>query len=242
MIPLLALVLMQDVEIELRAASVQPKFRLRDGEKSLKGESVFSDELDAEDDVFSPGASVALRWNAERFHAEYWRLTAEGSSTLDQARNWGGAAVPAGTPADTEILFDHLEIGWRHRFDLVDGLRLDAGVDVERMVVDADLGFGSTRMGGVFPTPQLSAAVAPWPWLEVTAGIGGFFLPWKSGDTSCLDPIQYAFGMRGRWDRFSLGVGYELTHVHLEENSGDVEEDIVHLRLRGVVLSLEVRF
>lgn len=239
---LAALLLAQDVEVEFRAASVQPKFRLRDGEKSLKGDSVFSDELDADGDAFSPGGSVALRWNAERFHVEAWRLTAEGSSVLDEPKQWGGAVLPAGTPADTEVLFDHLEIGWRHRFGLADGLRLDAGADLERMVVDADLGFGSTRMGGVFPTPQLSATYAPWSWLEITAGAGGFFLPWKSGDTSCLDPIEYAFEVRGRWDRYSLGLGYELYHVHLEENSGKTEEDIVHLRLRGIVLSLEARF
>ncbi len=242
MIALAWLLLFQDVEIELRAASVQPKFRLRDGEKSLKGESVFSDELDADDEVSSPGGSVALRWNAERFHAEYWRLTAEGSSVLDEPKQWGGAVFPAGTPADTDVLFDHLEVGWRHRFDVTDEFRLDAGVDVERRVVDADLGFGSTRMGGVFPTPQVSATVAPWPWLEVSAGIGGFFLPWKSGDTSVLDPIQYVFEVRGRWDRFSIGAAYDLDHVHLEENSGHVEEDVVHLRLRGLVFTMEVRF
>jgi len=239
---LAALLLAQDVEVEFRAASVQPKFRLRDGEKSLKGESIFSDELDADGDVFSPGGSVALRWGAERFHAEYWRLSAEGSSMLDESRQWGGAILPAGTPTDTEVLFDHLEIGWRHRFGLADGLWLDAGADVERMVVDADLGFGTTRMGGLFPAPQVEVTVAPWPWLEVSAGAGGFFLPWKSGDTSCLDPIEYLFEVRGRWDRYSLGLGYELYHVHFEENSGRTEEDIVHLRLRGLMLSFEARF
>jgi hypothetical protein len=239
---LLALLLPQEVELEARAASVLPKFRLRDGEKSLKGISVFSDELDAEDEVFSPGGSLALRWKDERFHVEYWRLTAEGSSTLDEAKNWGGSVIPVGTPTDTEVLFDHLEVGWRHRFEPAEWLRIDAGLEIERMVVDADVGFGTTRMGGVFPTPQLSATALPWPWLEVTAGIGGFFLPWKSGDTSCLDPIEYTFEVRGRWDRFSAGLGYELYHVHLEENSGHVEEDVVHLRLRGIVFSLEVRF
>jgi hypothetical protein len=241
---LAVLVLAQDpkIEVELRAASVQPKFRLRDGETSLQGDSVFSDELDAEDDVFSPGGSVALRLGSERFHVEAWRLAAEGEGALEAPKAWGGAALPAGTPSDTDVRFAHVELGWRHRFDLAEFAWIDAGVDLEWLVVDADLGFGATRIGGFFPAPQVSASAAPWPWLEVWAGIGGFFLPFKSGDTSNLDPIQYLLGVRGRWDRFSAGVGYELYHVHLEENSGKTEEDVVHLRLRGIVFTLEARF
>jgi len=252
---LAALFLAQDVEVEIRAAAVRPKFRLRDGEKSLKGESVFSDELDADGDTFSPGGSVAVRWGAERFHAELWSLTAEGSSVLEEPKAWGGGVLPAGTPTDADVRFDQLEIGWRHRFEVwgtqilrADDcvyepiLWLEAGLDLERMVVDADLGFGSTRLGGVFLTPQVSVTAAPWPWFEVSAGAGGFFLPFRSGDTSVLDPLELGFEVKGRWDRFSVGVGYELFHLHLEEESGRAEEDVVHLRLRGVVLSAEVRF
>ncbi len=256
----LVLVLLQDpgVEFELRAASVQPKFRLRDGEKALKGRSVFSRELDEEDDVFSPGLEAGLAWGDERFHAGFWQLKAEGSEPLDEPKAWGGAVVPAGTIADSELLFRQAELGWRHRFILYDNMAgafhaaprsgtllwLDAGADLEWMVVDAELGFGGTRLGGVYPAPQVEFGAKFWgiEWLEVTAGAGGFFLPFKTGDTSELDPIEYRFEVRARFDRYSAAVGYDLYHVHLEENSGRTEEDVVHVRLRGVFLSLDVRF
>jgi len=256
----LLLFLLQDpvIEIEARAAIVGPKFRLRDGEPSLKGESVFSDELDAEGDVFSPGGEVAVRWGDERFAFEYWSLTAEGDGALDEPKPWGGAVVPAGTVSDTEVFFQRVELGWTHRFDLyrpwkgvVDGdpewgpwLWLNAGLSVEWMVVDADLGFGSTRLGGVFPTPQASLGFRPWSpdWLEASAGIGGFFVPFKSGDTSCLDPIEYTIELKARAEGFSFSLGYNLYHVHLEEQANHVDEDVVHLRLRGLFFTLGVRF
>jgi len=231
-----------DLEVEVRAASVHPKFRLRDGETSLKGESIFSRELDAEDEVFSPGLELRARWDRHVIHASFWQLTAEGGGRLDEDKNWGGAVVPAGTPTDAEVLFRHAELGWRFRLVGMDELWVDAGASLEYMVVDADLGFGKTRLGGVFPTPQLAVTYAPWPWLELTAEAGGFFLPFRTGDTSELDPIEYTAAVRGRWDRYSVALGYDLYHVHLEENSGDTEEDLVHLRLRGVFLSLEARF
>jgi hypothetical protein len=256
----IVLALLQEprIEVEVRAASVHPKFRLRDGETSLKGESVFSRELDAEDDVFSPGLELRMRWDDEAFHASFWQLTAEGSGTLDEDKNWGGAAVPAGTAAEAEVLFRRFEVGWRHRFILYDSFAaafhapagsgglvwLDAGLDLEYLVVDADLGFGGTRLGGVYPALQLEVGLRFFglEWLELTAGAGGFFIPFRTGDTSELDPIEYRVAVRARWDRFSLALAYDLTHVHLEENSGDVEEDIVHVRLRSVVAAVEVRF
>ena len=231
-----------DFEIEARAASVQPKFRFRDGEKSLKGDSLFSRELDAEDDVFSPGFELRAIVGAERFTYEFWNLTAEGEGVTDESKAWGGRTLPAGTQSDTEVLFQRQAIGWSHRFAPTDWLRIEPGATVEYLVVSADLGFGKTRLGGVFPTPQVTVTASPWLWLEVSATAGGFFLPFRSGDTSILDPIEYALSLRGRWDRFSVAIGYDLNHLHLEENSGHVEEDIVHLRLRGIFLSLEGRF
>ncbi len=276
MMALILLAALQDprIEIEARGALVGPKFRLRDGEKNLKGESVFSKELDAEGDVFSPGGSVALRWGAERFHFEYWRLTAEGDGVQEQPKAWGGGIVPAGTATETEVLFEHMEVGWAHRFDLYsswEGVRdadpefgmkvwIDAGLCIERMVVDAALGFGGTRLGGVFPTPQLSLGFhpsMPLEWLEISATAGGFFIPWRSGDTTCLDPIEYTIAIRARWggaeadpgermprrgDRYAVGLGYDLYHVHLEERANHVDEDVVHLRLSALFASLEVRF
>lgn len=240
---LLACVLQEPtVQVEARGAAVQPKFRLRDGEDGFAGESVFSRELDAEGHVPSPGVAARMVWEDVRLEASFWELRARGDGTLDEDKNWGGRVVPAGTEADADVLFRHAEIGGSWIARPAEGVRLEAGAFLEYMVVDADLGFGRTRLGGVFPTPRLRLAAEPWPWLEVHASAGGFFVPFRSGDTSVLDPIEYAFGAKARWGPVAAGLGYELHHLHLEENARRDEEDIVHLRLRGVVVSLEVTF
>lgn len=240
---LLACVLQEPVvEVEVRPAAVSPKFRLRDGEDGFAGESVFSRELDAEGYAPSPGVAARLVWEDFRVEAGFRELRARGDGTLDEDKNWGGRVVPAGTESDTDVLFRHAELGGFGIVPLAEGLRLEAGAFLEYMLVDADLGFGRTRLGGVFPTPRLRLAAEPWPWLEVYASAGGFFVPFRSGDTSVLDPIEYAFGVRGRWGPIFAGLGYELYHVHLEENARRDEEDIVHLRLRGVVFSIGVSF
>jgi len=247
---LLALLLSQDVEIEVEArlSWTSPKFRVRDGESWLAPSSVFSRELDAESSRFSPGGAIRALAGDERFSFGFWDLRAEGDGVLDEPKNFGGRIVPPGTPSDTDALFSHMEAGWRHRFALWEPegepprLWLDPGLDLEYFVFDADLGFGKTRLDGLFPTPQMSAGFRLLPWLEVEAGLGGFYLPFVNGDVDILDPVQYRFAVTGRWERWALKLGYELYHVHLEENAGDPEEDVVHLRLRGISLSLEFRF
>ncbi len=246
---ILAFLLAQDVqvEVEARAAWTAPKFRVRDGEAWLAPSSVFSRELDAEASEFSPGGTLRALAGDERFSFGFWNVRAKGDGTLDEPKNFGGVVVPAGTRADADVLFRHVELGWRHRFALWepegDELRLwvDPGLAVEYLVVDADLGFGRTRLDGAFPTPQVALGFRPLPWLELEAGLGGVYLPFVNGDTDILDPVQYRFGVSGRWGRWSLGLGYELYHVHLEENADTLEEDVVHLRLRSFSLSLSFR-
>lgn len=230
------------VQIEARGAAVGPKFRLRDGEDGFPGESVFSRELDAERHVPSPGIAARLIWEDFRLEANFWELRARGDGALDEDKNWGGRVVPAGTQTHADVLFRHVEIGGSWVARPAEGVRLETGAFLESMVVNADLGFGRTRLGGVFPTPRLRLAVEPWPWLEVYASAGGFFIPFRIGDTSVLDPVEYTFGAKARWGPAAAGLGYELDHLHLEENARRDEEDIVHFRLRAVIFSLEVTF
>jgi len=246
----LILLLSQDVqvEVEARAAWTAPKFRVRDGEPWLAPTSVFSKELDAESSQFNPGGAVRLLAGDERFSFGYWYARAEGDGAVEEPKSFGGGVVPAGTVSDTEAFFQYMGLGWRHRFALWEPegkdlrLWLDPGLNLEYLVFDADLGFGGTRLDGVFPTPQLSAVFSPIPWLEVEAGFGGFYLPFVNGDVDILDPVQYRFSVTGRWDRWALTLGYELYHVHLEENANEPEEDVVHLRLGSWSLSLSYRF
>lgn len=247
---ILILLLSQEVhvEVEARAAWTQPKFRVRDGEPWLAPASVFSRELEAESSGYSPGGTVRVLAGDERFSFGFWDVRAKGDGVLDEPKTFGGGVVPAGTASDTDALFHHLELGWRHRFALWQPedkdfrLWLDAGLNIEYLVFDADLGFGGTRLDGVFPTPQLSAGFRCLSWLDLEAGYGGFYVPFVNGDVDILDPTQYRFSVTGRWDRLALSLGYELYHVHLEENAGEPEEDVVHLRLRSWVLSLSFRF
>jgi len=190
---LLACVLQEPVvEVEARPAAVSPKFRLRDGEDGFAGESVFSRELDAEGDVPSPGVAARLVWEDFRVEAGFRELRARGDGTLDEDKNWGGRVVPAGTESDTDVLFRHAELGGFGIVPLAEGLRLEVGAFLEYMLVDADLGFGRTRLGGVFPTPRLRLAAEPWPWLEGYASAGGVFVPFRSGGALCASKIADA--------------------------------------------------
>lgn len=247
---ILATLLAQDVrlEAETRLWWTSPKFRVRDGESWLPPSSVFSRGLDAEGARLGPGGGLRLLFGEDRLSLEIWALRAEGDGTLDEPENFGGQTVAAGTPSDTDVLFWRTALDWRHRFDLgvswddAPRLFLDPGLALEYLVFDADLGFGRTRLDGVFPTPQIAVGFRPLDWLELGAGIGGFYLPFVNGDVDILDPVQYRISAQVRWDRWSAGLGYELYHLHLEERADEPEEDVVHLRLRSLYLSLSLRF
>lgn len=247
---ILATLLAQDVhlEAETRLWWTSPKFRVRDGESWLAPSSVFSRELDAEGARLGPGGALRLFLGEDRFSFEVWALRTKGDGTLEEPKNFGGRTVAAGTPSDADVLFWRAALDWRHRFDLgvswdeVPRLSLNPGLALEYLVFDADLGFGRTRLDGVFPTPQITVGFRPLDWLELGAGIGGFYLPFVNGDVDLLDPVQYRLSADYRWDRWSMGLGFELYHLHLEERAGEPEEDVVHLRLRSYYLSLAFRF
>lgn len=229
-------------EFEARPAMIKPKFRIRDGEASLKPTSIFSSELDLEDWEFSPGGSARVLVDNERFTLSYWHLRAEGSDRLTEPKNFAGSTLPVGTLADSHVTWDFWSLDWRHRFELSENAWFDAGLAVQYLVFDADLGFGSTRLSGVYPSPQIAFITRPVEWFELEAYAGGFYLPFRNGDTRIRKPLQYGAEVRVLGDDWSLGLGYDMFHVHLEENSGDIDEDIVHSRLQGVHLSLTVQF
>ena len=119
----------------------------------------------------------------------------------------------------------------------------------ERDLLDAQTGEAVAKpmihpaeVSGRLAGPRLTVTATPWPWLDLSATAGGFYLPFRDGDTSMVDPMQYTLEARARWDRYSVAVGYELYHVHLEERSTHTSEDIVHMRLRGLFLSIEAGF
>ncbi|MHC4921162.1 MAG: hypothetical protein ACYTKC_16415 [Planctomycetota bacterium] len=230
-------------EYALLPPAVKPKFRVRDCEPALRGTSIFSKEMgDMEDFTFAAGGAVRAFVANETFSLKYWTIRADGKDTLPTARNWGGIVIPAGTPIDADIRYECLELDWRHRFELADKLWLDAGIAVEYLVFDADLGFGTTRLSGIYPMPRLTLVTRPVDWFEASVYASGFNIPFKNGDTDILDPRQFGVGVRVLQEKWSAGISWDLHHVHLEENSGDIDEDIVHSRLRGLTFSLRVQF
>jgi hypothetical protein len=229
-------------EFEPRPALITPKFRIRDGEATLQGTSTFSRELDLEDWEFSPGGSARVLIDDDRFTFSYWHLRAEGTDQLPVAKNFSGLMLPAGTVADSHVTWDFWALDWRRRFELGENLWFDGGVALQYMVFDADLGFGSTRLSGVYPSLQTAFLTRPYEWLQLEAYAGGFYIPFRNGDTSIRKPMQLGVEARFLGEGWSLGVGYDLFHLHLEENSGDIDEDIVHNRLRGVHVALRVEF
>ena len=230
-------------EVEVLPGLLKAKFRVRDGEPSLMGTSIFSREMgDVESSEFAPGVVVRAIMGQERFSLRYWTMKVEGRDTLSTSRNWGGSVISAGTPIDADISYEYLELDWRHRFELTDKLWFDAGLAVEYLAFDADLGFGSTRLSGVYPVPRLGLVARPVDWLEVDVSVGGFNIPFVNGSTDILDPREITAGLRVLGEKWSAGLSWGLHHVHLEENSGDIDEDVVHSRLSGVTLSLSVRF
>lgn len=241
MIVLLLLAVLQP-EIEVRGARLTPKFRLKDGSDGVPGTSVFSRELNADGAELQVGGSAGVRWGPSRMGVEYWQFDADGEGTLKEDKVWGGMAVPAGTATDTRARFRHFEFSGGTEFPVLGRLLLEPGLALEYTGVDADLGFGGTRLGAIYPTPQLRARWFLGPSLELRGRLGGFYIPWKDGVTSVLDPLRYSGELRYHLGRFHLGAGYELFHVHLEERSGHASEDVVHMRFRGFFVTAGFRF
>ncbi len=104
------------------------------------------------------------------------------------------------------------------------------------------IGLGSTRLSGIYPVPRLTLVTRPVDWFEASIYAGGFNIPFKNGDTDILEPREFGVSLRVLAEKWSAGLSWDVHHVHLEENSGDIDEDIVHSRLRGLTLSLRVQF
>ena len=221
---------------------LRTKFRIRDGEPSLKGTSLFSRDLDA-DHADRAGGWISAAIGRERFTLGFWSFTSSGTGVLPEDKNFGGSVHPAGAIVDYDILYQHVELGYRHRFDLVrDSLLLDAGLDIEYLVFDADLGLGRTRLHGIYPTPQFTLTVQPMDDIEVFTSVGGFFLSTVKAEMAVTEPWEGGGGLRIHWGAFTAEIGFTMVHVHLEENMGDIDEDVVHMRQRNLHVSIGYKF
>lgn len=233
------------VRFDLRAEvrRVRPKFRLRDGTRHLPGTNVFAEDLGAEESETGAAAALSGKWAGELLHLEAWVLEASGTGHLARETAWAGTTYPAGTRSDFDVEFYHLEAGYRHRFWIKEGwLRVDLGVDVEFLRVQADLGFAETTLAGFFWTPQAVLGVEPLEGVHAQLLVGGLSVATVKGATAVLEPFEVGAGLRLQGERLAVEVGWTMYHVHLEEDLGDPEEDVIHMRLRGWHAGLSLRF
>jgi hypothetical protein len=246
MFALLALALQEPWEfrVETELWRTTPKFRIRDGEANLKGDNVFAREIDGDEPEWGGSLGTSLRWKNEIFRAEYWALDVQGDGQLIEDTAWGGSVRPQGTPTEYDIQHRHAEIGYRHRFHLMEDqkLRVDVGVDVEYLTFDARMGFGRTQLRGLYWTPQAELAGRPAEGLELWFELGGLMVATVKSEMAVLEPFVIGGGARVLLGRWEIEAGYRMDHVHIEENTGDIHEDIVHLRLRSWMLGVNARF
>lgn len=242
-------------EFSVAPALLKPKARVRDGEKTLKSDSVFSgSDLDLDESVPSVGLEVAACPDAGRLSLGYWRASADGSGALDSAKAFGGRVLAAGTPVDSELEWTRVRLQYLHRFPLSGRsdppetwLEAEAGLALDRTTFRAELAFpggeAKTALRGIFPMPEVGLVARPIGPLALRLGIGGFHVgTYPNGDTDAFEPLEYRMGLRGEWERFRLDLGYHLYHVHFEQHRNEVEEDVVHMRLRSVTLGIAYAF
>lgn len=233
----------RELRLDVEARRVVPKFRVRDGEPSLKGTSFYSEDYDGDEPAPGIAAELSYRFADEIFHAGGWAVDVDGKGQVPQDEAWGGAIVPAGTFTEVEYLTRQVEAGYRHRFRILpDRLWADLGVDLEYLTFSAQFDFGTTRLRGLYWTPQALLAWEPAQGVQLRARIGGLEVATVKGKHAVLEPMEAGAAVRVRLDRLHVELGWALTHVHLEENMGDVHEDIVHMRLRFGHLGLSWRF
>lgn len=232
-----------EVELDAAVLWIKPKFRFRDGAPNLKGTDVRSQEIGGDNPELGWAAQAKVQLHSEILHAQAWQVEATGSGTLQKETAWGGQIFPAGTPSRFEVDFVHAEIGYRHRFEVSkEVFWFDVGLDVEFLQVDADMEFGKTELSGFYWTPQTMFTVEPWRGIQFWFVLGGFAVATIKGNHAVLEPIDFGVGARLKLGSFAVEAGWSMVHVHIEERMGDIDEDVVHTRLRGWHASVEYRF
>ena len=132
-----------------------------------------------------------------------------------------------------------------HRFELFDGLFwIDGGLRLDYLdfrvnVVNA----GRVKIEAAWPSPRVHLGVRPLPWLEVEARVGGFHLDFPVRSTVVTQAHEVGGLVRVRLPGGAFAeAGGLMYHVHLEEDAGELREDVLHLRHRAFFVSLGLAF
>ena len=230
-------------EAAIELTLTHPKFRLREGSPVREGTSLRSGELGLSQDELGGGAQLAVWWGAERFALHGFFLDASSAGTLREEAVFGGARHPAGTPVDVLAMFRHVDLMWTHRFQPLDWLGLDVGLQGSyRLFRARTRPLGDTTLQGFYATPRLRVAVTPLEGLELWGAFSGFYLTFPNDETRLSDIATFEGGVRYQWRRLFVDVGYRLYSLHMEEHQGTIDENVVHMRLRSVVFALGVTF
>jgi hypothetical protein len=226
------------------------KGRVRDGELGLDPDSFFyGNDLGVEDPDLALDVRVDLTWDVHRFWLQGWTLATDGSGTVEDRSLWaGGQVIPVGTTIDTELRMTHYELGYSYRFALVeDVLYLDVGAHLQYVSWDlhmepAGLSENDMSLHAWHPAPIVDLIWKCNEASELHLVLGGMYVPWTDGDVEVNDPQLYELWYRTGKDRLTFSAGFRLYHKHLERDVGDDDEDITHLRLRGIVFAFAYTF
>jgi hypothetical protein len=226
------------------------KGRARDGEVGRDPDSFFyGSDLGVEDPDLALDVRLDLTWGVHRFWLQGWTLATDGSGTVENRDLWaGGQVIPVGTTIDTELGVTHYELGYSYRFELIeDTLYLDAGAQLQYVSWDlhmepAGLPENDASLHAWHPAPIIDLVWMCNEASELHLVLGGMYVPWKDGDVEVNDPQLYELWYRTGKDSMYFSAGFRLYHKHLERDVGDDDEDITHLRLRGIVFALGTSF
>ena len=226
----------------VQLALAEGKYRNRVGTPDLKGGETFSRDLGTQEKEFRPGFWVRATKGDNEFRLSAWSFESSGDGEFSEDTAYDGTVYPAGTKTSTDVEHTHAKGEWLHAFHPAESLKLKAGAALEYTSFDSDASYGDSSLEGIYATPQLRALWSFLPGWELEALYGGFFMQYKMLDPEITDIYETELAARKVWERTTVEIGYNLLHLHIEEDANEVEEDIVHLRHQSVYASVGYRF
>jgi hypothetical protein len=229
-------------EVGALAGWTKPKYRTRNGTDQTKGSEVFSRDLQTEHEELRPGLYAYATRGRHRFGVSGWILGTEGDGRVEKEFFFDQQLVRVGRPFEAESEFEHAQVDWLYQMKSTAGVQVSAGLAIEYTSFEADMDFGESDLSAVFPSPQFRLGWAFAEKWELEALLGGFYVPFAYGDKDVTEHYELQAAVRRTWGDFVAEAGWNMYHLHIEKDAGDIGEEVVHMRLRGIYVSAGVRF
>lgn len=233
-------------EVSLRAYAVYPKFRFRDGHRNGKGDSFRTQRIGLGDWELGPGGSAGVwLFGTEWVGLHAWSFGGGGEGVLTRDMRLSMTTLRQGSRVRTDYQLSYLAAEYLHRFDLFDGLLwVDAGVRADYLDFRANVvNTGRVKIEALWPSPRVHFGLRPLEGLELEGRVGGFHLDFPVRSTVVTQAFEVGGMVRVRLPAgvFAEAGGF-MYHVHLEEDAGELREDVLHLRHRTLFVTLGLAF